>query len=146
MKYTVDLTINLPRSQVVALFDNPYNLKKWQPDLASFEPVSGEPGQPGAKSKLLYKMGKREIEMIETVTKNDLPNELAGTYETKGVYNVISNRFVELDANKTKWISENEFQFSGYMKLMGFFMKGAFPKQTLKIMNQFKVFAETPAD
>lgn len=146
MKYTVDLTIDLPRSKVVALFDNPDNMKKWQPDLVSFEPISGEPGRPGAKSKLLYKMGKRDIEMIETITNNDLPDELAGTYETKGVFNVISNRFVEVDEHKTQWISDNEFQFTGFMKLMGFFMKSAFPKQTLKIMNQFKTFAETPAN
>jgi hypothetical protein len=28
------------------------------------------------------------------------------------------------------------------MKLMGIFMKGAFPKQTLQDMNRFKEFAE----
>lgn len=144
MNYKVDITIDLPRSKVIELFDNPDNMKKWQPELVSFEAISGDPGQPGAKSRLLYKMGKRDIEMIETVTSNNLPDEMAGTYETKGVYNVISNRFIELDEQKTKWISENEFQFTGFMKLMGFFMKSAFPKQTLKIMNQFKTFAETP--
>ncbi len=142
MKYTVDITIDLPRTKVIALFDNPDNMRKWQPDLISFEPISGNPGQPGAKSKLHYKMGKREIVMIETITQNQLPEEISGTYETKGVFNTISNRFEETNGNQTKWISENEFQFSGFMKLMGLFMKGAFPKQTLKFMNQFKAFAE----
>ena len=80
--------------------------------------------------------------MIETVTKNELPNEMSGTYETKGVFNIISNRFEEVSEKQTRWVSENEFQFSGFMKLMGIFMKGAFPKQTLKFMTQFKTFAE----
>lgn len=142
MKYTVDIIIDLPRPKVISLFDNPDNMHKWQPDLVSFDHLSGDPGQPGAKSKLQYKMGKREIEMIETVTKNDLPNEMSGTYETKGVFNIISNRFEEVSEKQTRWVSENEFQFSGFMKLMGIFMKGAFPKQTLKFMNQFKAFAE----
>jgi len=142
MKYTVDIIIDLPRPKVIQLFDNPDNMHKWQPDLVSFDPISGDPGQPGAKSKLHYKMGKREIEMIETVTKNDLPSEMAGTYETKGVFNIISNRFEEISEKQTRWVSENEFQFSGFMKLMGIFMKGAFPKQTLKFMNQFKTYAE----
>ncbi|SMD37862.1 Polyketide cyclase / dehydrase and lipid transport [Reichenbachiella faecimaris] len=146
MKYTVDITIDLPRSKVIELFDNPDNMHKWQPDLVSFEPMSGAPGQPGAKSKLQYKMGKREIEMIETVTKNELPSEMSGTYETKGVFNNISNRFEEINEKQTRWVSENEFQFSGFMKLMGIFMKGAFPKQTLKFMNQFKAFAEGQAN
>ncbi|MEO9851259.1 MAG: SRPBCC family protein [Reichenbachiella sp.] len=142
MNYTVDITIDRPRSEVIELFDNPDNMSKWQPELVSFEPLSGVPGQPGAKSKLHYKMDKRDVEMIETITKNNLPDELAATYETKGVYNVISNRFEVLNENQTKWVSENEFQFTGFMKVMGIFMKGAFPKQTLKFMNQFKAFAE----
>lgn len=143
MKYTVDITIDLPRTKVIELFDNPDNMHKWQPDLVSFDPISGDPGQPGAKSKLHYKMGRREIEMIETVTKNKLPDEMSGTYETKGVFNIISNRFEEIGENQTRWVSENEFQFSGFfMKFMSIFMKSAFPKQTLKFMNQFKNFAE----
>ena len=68
MKYTLSTTINLPRSKVIELFDNPDNMSKWQPELQSFEHISGEPGEPGAKSRLKYKMGKREVEMIETIT------------------------------------------------------------------------------
>ena len=118
-------------------------MPKWQPGLVSFDPISGKPGKEGAKSKLVYKMGKREVEMIETITKNNLPNEFNGTYQAKGVYNIISNKFIALDEHKTQWVSENEFQFSGFMKFMSIFMKGAFPKQTLKIMNKFKEFAES---
>ena len=59
MKYTVDIIIDLPRPKVVTLFDNPDNMHKWQPDLVSFDHLSGDPGQPGAKSKLHYKMGKK---------------------------------------------------------------------------------------
>ncbi|MFY0626855.1 MAG: SRPBCC family protein [Reichenbachiella sp.] len=142
MKYTVEIELNISRSRTVELFDNSDNMTHWQPDLISFTPISGEPGKVGAKSKLVYKMGKRVVEMVETITKNELPNELSGTYEAKGVYNIISNRFEMIDETKTLWISENEFQFSGFMKLIGVFMKGSFPKQTLKFMNQFKEFAE----
>ena len=143
MKYTTELELNLPRTRVVELFNNPDNMPKWQPGLVSFDPISGKPGKEGAKSKLVYKMGKREVEMIETITKNNLPNEFNGTYQAKGVYNIISNKFIALDEHKTQWVSENEFQFSGFMKFMSIFMKGAFPKQTLKIMNKFKEFAES---
>ena len=142
MRYTVDITIDLPRDQVIALFNNSENMTKWQPDLMSFEHLSGEPGEVGTKSKLKYKMGKRKVEMIETITKNTLPEALDGTYSTSGVYNIISNRFEIFNESQTKWISENEFQFTGFMKIMGFFIKGSFPKQTLKVMQQFKTFAE----
>jgi hypothetical protein len=146
MKYTVDIELDLPRSRVIELFDNTDNLYKWQQGLQSFEPISGEPGQVGAKSKLVFKMGKREIEMIETITKRELPEQFNGTYDAKGVFNIVNNRFIEVGPQKTRWESECEFRFSGFMKVIGFLMKGAFPKQSLKYMKDFKAFAEDGTD
>jgi len=68
MKYKVEIITNLPRAPVIELFDNSENLKKWQPGLKSFEHLSQKPGEVGAKSKLEFLMGKREIEIIETKT------------------------------------------------------------------------------
>jgi len=143
MKYEVEVDINLPRSKVIELFENPDNMKYWQPGLISFEHVSGEPGQPGAKSRLKYQMGKREIEMIETITINNLPHEFSGTYEAKGVWNEVQNYFIEINENQTKWKSKNEFKCGGMMKLMGFFMPGMFKKETCKFLKNFKAFAES---
>ena len=143
MKYTNEVEIDLPVQKVVELFDNPDNMKYWQPGLQSFEHISGEPGQAGAKSRLKYKMGNRDIEMIETITKRNLPEEFSGTYETKGVYNIISNRFIPLNETRTKYVSETEFEFKGMMKIIGWIMPGAFKKQSQKFMDDFKRFAES---
>jgi hypothetical protein len=142
MKYTIETEINLPIARVVELFDDPENLKHWQPGLVSFEPISGTPGQPGAKSRLKYKMGKRDIEMIETITVRNLPDEFSGTYEAKGVFNIVKNYFKPISESKTKYINENEFQFKGFMKIIGFLMPGAFRKESEKYLLQFKEFAE----
>ncbi len=141
MKYVCEVSLDLPRDRVVELFDSVENLYKWQPSLQSFDHLSGDPGHPGAKSKLVYLEGKRRIEMIETITRRNLPDEFSGTYEAKGVKNIMINRFVD-ESGKTRWITEQEFQFSGLMKLIAPFMRGAFPKQTQKFLNQFKDFAE----
>lgn len=142
MKYKNEVEINLPVDKVIQLFDDPDNLKHWQPGLLSFETISGKPGEPGAKARLRYKMGKRELEMIETIVKKDLPHEFSGTYEAKGVYNIISNRFIPAGENKTRYVTENEFRFNGFMKIIGFLFPGAFKKQTQKFLDQFKAFAE----
>lgn len=142
MKYSNQIEINLPVQKVIELFDNPDNMVKWQPGFISFEPLSGTPGQPGAKSKLKYKMGKREVEMIETITVRDLPKEFSGIYEAKGVFNEVKNYFTETGNNKTKWVSECEFKFGGMMKLIGWLMPGAFKKQSQKYLDLFKEFAE----
>ena len=67
MKYTVHVDLDLPRSRVIELFDDPDNLYKWLRGLQAFEPLSGEPGQPGAKSRFTIKSGGRDIEMVETI-------------------------------------------------------------------------------
>lgn len=142
MKYSQQIEINLPREKVVELLDNPENMKHWQPGLVSFELIGGDAGQPGAKMLLNYKMGKREVEMIETITVNNLPDELSGTYEAKGVWNLVKNTFEETPQGTTIWESENEFKMKGFMKLMAVLMPGAFKKQSFKYLKLFKEFAE----
>lgn len=142
MKYSVEIEINQPIAKVIELFDNVDNMKQWMEGLQSFEHISGTAGQVGAKSKLMFKMGSREIEMIETITVRNLPAEFSGTYEAKGVFNIVRNKFQSIGENKTKYISEQEFQFGGFMKLIGFIMPGTFKKQSMKYLQDFKNFAE----
>lgn len=142
MKYTTEVTINQPIDKVIALFDNPDNLSEWQPELISYEHIHGEPGHIGAESKFKYKMNNREVEMIETITRRNLPGVFAATYQAPGVTNIQVNHFETVGENDTKWISENEFQFKGFMKIMALFMHSSFRKQTNKYMQQFKAFAE----
>lgn len=142
MKYSSEIEINQPIGRVIELFDNPGNLPKWMEGLQSFEPISGTYGQVGSKARLVFKMGKREIEMIETITVRNLPDEFSGTYEAKGVFNMVRNKFIPVGENKTKYISEQEFQFKGFMKIIGFLMPGAFKKQSMKYLSDFKNFAE----
>ncbi len=143
MKYQVVKEINLPRQQVIEKFDSVENLYKWQPELISFEHASGDPGQVGATSNMKYRMGKREIDMVETITVRELPERFAGTYEAGGVFNTMDNRFEEIGDNRTRWIAESEFTFRGFMKIMSWFMpKKAFCKQTEQFMDNFVTFAE----
>ena len=142
MEYSTEITINLPRERVLELFDSTENLYKWQDGLESFEHISGEPGQMGAKSKMVYNMNGREVEMIETITSRNFPDEFSGTYEAKGVYNAVENLFYEDGPAKTRWVANHLFKFSGMMKIMAVAMRGAFPKQTQESMEAFKTFAE----
>ncbi|MSQ41230.1 MAG: SRPBCC family protein [Dehalococcoidia bacterium] len=145
MKFMVETTISLPVNRVVELFDNTKNLKKWMKRLESFEPISGTPGQPGAKSRLRFKMGGREIEMVETVTVRDLPHEFAGTYEARGVWSETRILFEDLGDGKTKLVSRNEFRLGWFMKVIGWLMPGMIKKQSIQHLEAFKMFAESEA-
>lgn len=141
MKYTVEVIIDLPRDKVIELFDSTENMYNWQPTLKSHKQLSGDPGKKDAKMKLVYNERGKDMEMIETIIEQNLPEKMVTAYEAKGVYNVNINNFVE-EADKTRWIMEADFKFKGFMRVMAFFMRGAFPKSTLASMNMFKDFAE----
>ncbi len=142
MKYTTEILIDLPRDEFIKKLDNPENMKHWQRGLVKYEQLSKNPGQEGAQMSLSYKMGNREMDLIETIIKKNLPEEMHATYDAKGVHNLQKNYYKDEDG-KTRWITESDFQFSSFgMKLMGFLMPGAFKKQTLIYMQDFKKFAE----
>ena len=143
MRYTVDVVIDKPVEEVAALFDSPENLLKWMEGLQKFEHLEGTPGEVGAKSKLYFKMGNRDIEMIETITVRNLPEEFGGTYEADGVFNKNIMSFKSTGSDQTRVSMDTEFQMQNLaMKIMAFFMPGMFKKQSKKNLEAFKEFAE----
>ena len=144
MKFKLELPINKPRTEVWKAFDNIENMKKWQPSLVSFEPLSGTPGQPGAVSKLTYSESGREFALIEKITRRDEPNRFDGIYENNFADNIVRNTFVEQDKDQTRWIVETEFSFKTlFMKIMGTLMKKNFVTRTKRDMERFKELAES---
>ena len=146
MKYSCDITIDLPRDRVVELMDNLDNMCKWQDGLQKVETLSGEPGTVGSKLTLHHKMGKKVIQITETMTEKDLPDRISFIYEADGVYNPLSNTFTETEDGRTNWHIDTEFQCKGFIKIMSWLMPGMFKKQTMKMMRDFKSFAEAEAE
>lgn len=143
MKYTSEITINLPREEVIKKLDKPENMKHWQRGLVRYEVLNGSPGSEGARMELEYKIGKREMLLTETIIKNKFPEEFHATYDTKGVHNIQLNYFYAEDNNSTRWVSKTEFHFKGFgMKLISWLMPSAFKKQSMKYLQDFKNFAE----
>ena len=144
MKFKLELPIHKPRADVWKAFDNTENIKKWQPTLIKFEPVSGTPGQPGAISKLTYEEGGREFTLIEKITHRDEPSSFDGIYENNFTDNIVRNKFIERGQHQTLWVTETEFRFKTLiMKIMGPMMKKNFIARTQKDMERFKEMAES---
>ena len=62
--------------------------------------------KPGAKSRLVFKFGKGKMEMIETITRKNLPDEFDGPYDAPGVFNIVKNRFIVVRAWRFCWRSK----------------------------------------
>lgn len=143
MFYSLEIEIDKTRSEVTRLFGDPDNLYYWQPGLQEVESVSESPNQ----TRLRYLNRGREIVLLETVTVDALPEEYSATYEAPGMKISVANRFEEIGPEKTRWISDNEGNVSGFlMRLVTLFMPGCFRKQSYLYMENFKAFAETGAD
>ncbi len=157
MKYTVSIEIALPREEVAQLLADPAHLPRWLRGLVLHEPLRGEHGQLGTRSRVVIQTGGRTMECTETITRRE-PADLRGIPSTtvvhfereivgEGMWSAVRDRLIEAGPATTLWESESEFRFSGVlMKLVGRLMPGAFRKQSKQHMQDFKAFAEQGED
>ena len=148
LKYSEEIEINANIDTVTVLFDNPYNMQKYMDGIESYTVLSGNIREVGTKAEIVAvsikeeDAIKRKIVMIEEIITNNLPDEKKVTYKADNVYNIVTNRFVRISDSKTKFINEQEFEFTGYMKIIGFLMPGAFKQQSRIYLVNFKDFVE----
>jgi len=141
MRYTLEITIEAPRDKVVELFTDPAHFPDWQPGLECYELVSGGQAQTGTVAELTTRAGNRVTGMTETVERNALPDALDVIYETHGVWNRNLNSFFAETPETTRWVSDNEFRFTGARKALAL-IEGSFKKESLDVMERFKAFVE----
>jgi len=144
MKFTCSVVILKPLKDTIAIWSNPDLLKEWQDGFLSLELIEGDAEQAGSKSRMLYKLGRGQMEIIETILLSDLPREMKGLYEHKSMTNTMHNKFKAISEHACQWSAEIHYtKFNGLMpKLMSKLIPGMFKKQTQKWMNQFSSFAE----
>lgn len=156
MKYTISMEIALPRNQVIPLLEDPSHRPKWLRGLVSHEPVHGEDGRVGTESRIIFQSGKQTMECAETITRreptnlHDVPSDRDIHYEREivanGMWNAARERLAEASPERTLWVSENEYRFTGLMRLIAPLMRGSFIKQSRLHMEDFKAFAEHGTD
>ena len=143
MKYTNEVIIEKPLQETLDLFDNMDNMYEWMMGLQSHEHIEGTPGEVGAKMNMVFKMGKHDFEIMETITDKDLPRIFSARYDSKLSSNHVTNSFTELDPIRTRLTAETEvFPHSFFVRLMCWIMPGSFKKQSQMILDSFKNFAE----
>ncbi|MFJ8964177.1 SRPBCC family protein [Lentzea sp. NPDC102401] len=142
---------------MVQLLADPAQMPKWLRGLVLQEPLSGVHGQVGTKSRVVMQTGQQKFEGTETITRrepadlHEIPEGTVVHFEREiageGVWSVAREQLTEAGPETTLWVSENEYRFSGVlMRLVGLLMPGAFRKQSLQHMQDFKAFAELGMD
>lgn len=143
MKYAFDIVIEAPLDICAKMFNSTENMKHWQQGLSSVEHISGIPGEFAAKMKIYFKIGKRHLSLIETITHTNPPYELHVDYAAENIDHHQENYFTAISGNQTKWTCVNEFVPLNFkMHLMLWLMPRTFKKQTLQYTKDFKNFVE----
>jgi len=143
MKYNTEIVIDADPATVWAAFDNPDNMRRWQPTLKSFTQRSGEPGQPGAVAELVYDENGRNVVLTERITERRDPDFMAGSYESAWGTAVIVNHFEAMGENQTRWVSYWNHKFRGFFKLLVPFMKNSMCRRLDDDMQRFKLMVES---
>ena len=142
MNYTVSNTINKPLEEVAAKFKEPEGALHWMEGLLKIEPVSGTPGEVGAKTNFHFLFKKKEMMMEETILEQNFPNQIKFAYQSPMGYNEVEIRFEKISDSSVKQINNSYFELKGFMKVMGLLFKGMYKKQSLIFMDGFKKYAE----
>ncbi|MBL4585986.1 MAG: hypothetical protein JKX84_02865 [Flavobacteriales bacterium] len=146
MKFQSEIEIDRNIKDVSGVFGNAENTLKWLEGLHSAELISGIYGEVGAKCKVVFESAAGKMEMTETVTLRNLPEQYATTYEGVGYFSWSNHYFEEIDGNTTRYILEQEVELHGAFKAAGFLLKGTIRRQLEKTVVSFKRFTEAELD
>jgi polyketide cyclase/dehydrase/lipid transport protein len=141
MKSVIALEIKAPQARVAELFANPENSPQWMDDLARYEAMSGKPGMPGSKYRLVPKKGA--MVFVATVIARDLPGRAEVHLDSPTVAVSVTGTFEAVSPDRTRLVSEEVFTFKGLVnRAFGFFAQPAIRRAHRRHMEAFKRFAE----
>jgi len=141
MQSVIELDIDVPRARVAALFIDPEHDPQWMDDIDRVEPISGEPGMPGSKYRLVPKKGS--MVFVATVVAKDPPHEARLILEASQVVVSVKATFVALNSDRTRLRSEEVFRFKGFLnRVFGLVAQKSIKKAHRRHIEAFKRFAE----
>jgi hypothetical protein len=141
MKSVIELDIDVPQARLAALFADPRHNTAWMDDLERLEPISGEPGLPGSKYRLVPKKGK--MVFVATVITRTLPTEVRLRLDASHVTVSVRGTFAALSSGRTRLTSEEVFSFKGLIhKVLGFLAQTSIRNAHRRHLEAFKRFAQ----
>lgn len=139
MKLTTTIIINKPIKEVWDFYDDPDNLKLWLRGFQTFEHVSGERGQIGAKSRHTYLENGKTIIMDEEITARIPYKEFSGILTHDIMSTTLTNTFEDLGNGSTRLVCIVDTKFKPFfLRLLSPLMKGMFRRRQEKDFGKLK--------
>ena len=140
--YTAQVSVNKPISIVFKTFNNSENIKKWIPEVKSFEVVNKNPGKTGSVYKIVIDNQGQEITMTEKVMAYVENEKVTLFFDAEGMLKKDDYTFTEKDGVTTVTLNASCQSDTYLMACVYPLFKGTFQKQDQSYLNNFKAFAE----
>jgi hypothetical protein len=141
MRSIAVVEIEAPQAEVAARFADPRNTAKWMVDLDRQEPISGEPGMPGSKYRLISE--HQHLNFEATVVERRLPDLVRLALTSPSISVAIDARFSALPSGRTKLTSTEVFRFKGvFGRAMALFARRSIHSAHVRQMEAFRRYAE----
>ena len=140
--YTAQVNVDKPVSDVFKTFNNPENIKKWIPEVKSFEVVSENPGKIGSVYKIVVDNQGQDITMTEKVMAFVENEKVTLFFDAEGMLKKDDYTFTEKDGITTVILNATCQSDTYIMACIFPYFKGTFKKQDQSYLNNFKEFAE----
>ena len=144
MKFECSVNIELPKAEVLRLWQDEALYPQWQKGFKSKRLLQGNAGEKDAVSEIILDFKGKDMQLKETVVENKLPDFKKVYIEHKHMCNFLTDSFESINDQQTKWTAEVEYtDFIGFMpKLMAKLFPSLFKNQVQKWLDDFKVHAE----
>jgi uncharacterized membrane protein len=140
--YTTQITINKPVEEVFETFSNSENIKKWIPEIKSFEVINENIGKTGSSYKIVIENQGQNIEMTQKVIAYVKNEKLTLYFDAENMLKRDNYIFKEKNGNTVISVNTSCQSESYLMACMFPYFKGTFKEQDQAYLNDFKVFVE----
>jgi uncharacterized membrane protein len=140
--YKAEVAVNKSIEEVFKTFNNSENIKKWIPEIKSFEVLNNNPGKTGSTYKIVLDNKGQEITMTEKVMAF-VPNEKVTLFfDAEGMLKKDDYIFREKDGITTITLNASCQSDTYIMACVFPYFKGTFQDQDQSYLNNFKEFVE----
>jgi hypothetical protein len=140
--YSTQVTINKPVEEVFETFSMSENIKKWIPEIKSFEVINENIGKTGSSYKIIIDNQGQDIEMTQKVIAYVKNEKITLFFDAENMLKRDDYIFKEKNGITTI-TSNSSCQSESYLMACMFpYFKGTFKDQDQTYLNNFKAFVE----
>jgi uncharacterized membrane protein len=140
--YTTQITIDKPVEEVFETFSNSENIKKWIPEIKSFEVINENIGKTGSSYKIVIENQGQEILMTQKVIAYVKNEKLTLYFDAENMLKRDDYIFTEKAGNTVISVNTSCQSESYLMACMFPYFKGTFQEQDQSYLNNLKTYIE----